>query len=118
MATKKKMKGFDRREVLFVDTYAQDASFEKAYRAYRSHRDDARADYQKYWSEFNPSGKEDYSDTFTQANLEKYWQDQTKNNNFKGTLEDFIRDYGLELDVWFINCGYDFSGVKEIILGS
>ena len=30
--------------------------------------------------------------------------------------KQFIKEYGLEMDVWFINCGYDFTGVKEIII--
>lgn len=117
---KKKMKNFERRETLFVDaanlSYT-DESFEKAYRAYREGRDGDYGDYQKYWSEFEPFDEKDYAETLTQENLEGYWQQQTKENNYKGTLEEFIKDYGLEMDVWFINCGYDFAGVKEIMFG-
>ena len=109
---KSKMKGFERKEVLIIDVGSMPQKFQDIY----YEREDRQHGYQKYWSEFNPSGKEDYSTTFTQKNLEDYWKDQTNDNNYKGSLEQFIKDYGLEMDVWFINCGYDFTGVKEIIL--
>jgi hypothetical protein len=105
------MKGFERKEILFLNVgdlprKAQDLLYEKEY----------RGDYNRYWSEFDPSDKQDYSDTLTQENLEQYWKDQVETNEFDGDLEDFIREYNLEFDVWLINCGYDFKGVKEIII--
>jgi hypothetical protein len=108
------MKGFQRKEVLIIEVHSMPQEFLDIY----YERDGRQHDYQKYWSEFDPGGKgqEDYGKTFTQENLESYWKDQTKTNNYKGTLEEFIKDYNLAMDVWFINCGYDFTGVTEIIL--
>lgn len=115
MATE--FKGFERVDTLFIDTSNMPDSFEEPYCLYRERRGgEYRGDYNKYWSEFNPYGDKDYSHTFTKTAVEDYWCHQTETNNYRGTLEQFIVDYGLELDVWFINCGYDFTGVKEIIL--
>jgi hypothetical protein len=109
----KTKKGFKRAEVLILDLHEMDQEFQDLF----YEREDRRHDYQRYYSEFDPSvSKEDYAQTFTQAHLEKYWKDQTNNNNYKGTLEEFIKDYGLKMDVWFINCGYDFTGIKIIII--
>jgi hypothetical protein len=48
--------------------------------------------------------------------IKDYWKDQVKTNNYKGTLEKFIKDYGLEFDVWFIEQKFDITGVDEILI--
>jgi hypothetical protein len=111
MKTKDK-KGFGEANVLFVSCYEMDEEFQTLFHK----RHDTHRGYNRYCSEFDPFGSTDYSHTFTQEYLTKYWQDQTNNNNYKGTLEQFVKDYGLELDLWFINCGYDFTGVRIIII--
>ena len=111
----KNKKGFERKPgILVVSFHDMDQEFQNLFQQ----RDDENRHhgYNRYWSEFNPDGKEDYSHTFTMVNVEQYWQDQTKNNHYKGTLEEFIKEYGLEMDIWFIKCGYDFTGVKEILI--
>ena len=112
----KNKKGFERASgVLIIHLYQMDDKFNDAWDAAR---DERSRGYNRYYSEFDPGGKgrEDYSKTFTQAHLEEYWQDQVNDNNYKGTLEEFINDYGLQLDVWFINSGYDFTGITQIII--
>lgn len=110
----KSKKGFKREEVLIISLRETGQEFRDLF--YK--RDDRHHGYNRYWSEFDPSDKEDYSHTFTQKNLEEYWQEQIKTNNYKGSLEEFIKDYNLEMDVWFINCAYDFTGVKIIIINN
>lgn len=114
----KNKKGFEREEVLIISRHQMSEEFELLLR-----EDNARSDYNryhegynKYSSEFDPRSREDYSKTFTKENLEDYWKGQIKSNNFEGSLQKFINDYGLELDVWFINCGYDFTGIRTIII--
>jgi hypothetical protein len=82
----------------------------------RIREDDAyhRSKINRHWSEFDPSGKEDYSDTYTKESMEEYWKDQCKDNGFKGSLQDFIQENCLEVDQWLIESGHDFKGVKEI----
>jgi hypothetical protein len=110
----KDKKGFREAHVLIISSYEMDSEFQNLF--YKRNEHDLKRGYNRYYSEFDPCGSDDYSDTFTQENLNQYWQDQTNDNNYKGSLEQFVKDYGLELDVWFINCGYDFSGVKIIII--
>jgi hypothetical protein len=111
---KKKMKGFEGKKVLVVSLHDMDREFQDLF--YKRSEEGHNRGYNRFWSELDPDDKEDYNDTFTMANIEQYWKDQTNNNNYKGTLEEFIEEYGLKVEVWFINCGYDFTGVKEIII--
>lgn len=108
----KNKKGFRREEVLFIELGDMDQKFKDLFyaRVGRTHG------YNRYWSEFDPAYGEDYGKSFSQEHLEQYWKDQTNKNNYKGTLDEFIKDYGLEMDVWFINCGYDFTGIKRILI--
>ena len=68
-----------------------------------------------FFSEFEPFGEEDYANTLTMKNIEEYWRDQTLTNNFQGTLEDFIGEYNLEVEIWLIKTGVDLKGVKKIL---
>jgi hypothetical protein len=111
---KKKKKGFKRSEVLIIDYHEMNKVFQDLFHKYYSN--EYESGYNRYYSEFDPCGKEDYSHTFTQKSLEQYWKDMVKENGFDGNLEKFVDEYGLAMDVWFINCGYDFTGIKEIII--
>jgi hypothetical protein len=108
----KNKKGFRRTEVLILELHEMDQEFQDLF--YK--REDRQHGLNRYWSEFDPDYGKDYGKSFAQEHLENYWKDQIKTNNYKGTLEEFIKEYGLEMDVWFINCGYDFTGVKMIII--
>jgi hypothetical protein len=57
---------------------------------------------------------EDYAEGM--AAIEDYHKDQVDTNNYKGTLEKFIKDYGLEFDVWMIEQKFNLKGVKRILI--
>ena len=46
--------------------------------------------------------------------IESYWEQQKKTNSYEGTLEQFIKDYGLAFEVWFIEQKFDLTGVDKI----
>ncbi len=46
----------------------------------------------------------------------KYWQEQVKDNNYKGDFEKFIEDYGLEFEIWFIKQKFNLDGVERILI--
>lgn len=45
-----------------------------------------------------------------------YWVDQTHTNNYKGTLDDFVVDYGLKFEVWLIEQDFDLENVDKICI--
>lgn len=48
--------------------------------------------------------------------IENYWKDQSDNNDFKGTLQEFIKEYGLDFEIWFIKQKFDLTDVDEILI--
>jgi hypothetical protein len=48
--------------------------------------------------------------------IEAYYKDQCRSNGFKGTLEDFIKDYGLEFEVWVIHQGFPLDDVDILLV--
>jgi len=107
----KKKSPFTRQEILIIDyALCPVAVQDKVKGQHNFHRDVLVP----FYSEFNPRGKEDYGSTLTSQKLEEYWKDQTKTNDFDGTIEEFIEDYGLQADKWLIDSGYNFSGIKHI----
>jgi hypothetical protein len=107
----KKKLPFTKQEILIIDyALCPEAVQNKIKKQHNFHRDVLVP----FYSEFSPCGKEDYASTLTNQKLEEYWADQTRTNNFKGTLEEFIEEYGLQADKWLIDCDYDFEGVKHI----
>lgn len=108
----KTKKGFKREEVLIISVHEQDQEFQDLF--YKE--EDRQHGYNRFWTEFEPYGKKDFSNTLTMKHIEKYWQDQSNNNHYKGSLKDFIKDYDLGLEIWFIESGYDFTGIKTIII--
>jgi len=106
------MKPFKREEVVIIQytncpEYVQDALRD----CHQFHNDM----YMPHISQLSPSGKETWKDTLTSENIEQYWKDQCKNNDYKDDLQQFIKDYGLTIDVWLIETGYDFTGIKTIL---
>lgn len=53
--------------------------------------------------------------------VEDYWEEQKKDNEYidvkyKESLDNFIKGYGLELDVWLINQKIDWTDVEKILI--
>jgi len=54
--------------------------------------------------------------------IEEYYKDQKETNyNFSkyvpcGTMEGFIKNYGLDFDIWFIKQNFDLEGVDRILV--
>ena len=67
-------------------------------------------------TEFDPWNDQSFSDSLTMANIVSYWKDQCETNDFKEDLEYFIKDYGLEFDVWIIKQNFDLTGIKKILI--
>lgn len=103
---------FKREEILIVEWYECPDEIKDALKKRFNFHNDVCI---QYVSEFDPyGGKQDYSDTFTMRKMEGYWKNQTKDNGFVGSLEDFIKEYDLVIDKWFIDSGYDFKGICTI----
>jgi hypothetical protein len=62
-------------------------------------------------SEFDP---ESWSKGMSE--VEAYWKDQKECRNYKGSLEDFIKDYALEFDIWFIQQNFDLTGIDQVLV--
>ncbi len=67
-------------------------------------------------TEFEPYDDLSFQDTLTMDNVEKYWKDQCETNNYKDNLDAFIKEYGLEFDVWIIKQNFDLTGIKKILI--
>jgi len=65
-------------------------------------------------SEFSPFERETWETAWSQKRLEKYHHDQVEFNKYKGDLDAFIKDYGLEFDVYMIEQGLDLKGIDAI----
>ena len=58
----------------------------------------------------------DFKDTLTMDRVTKYWKDQQDTNGFVGNLKEFIKDYGLEFDIWIIEQNFDLKDIKSIYI--
>lgn len=67
-------------------------------------------------TEFNPYDEDSFNETLTMDRIKKYWKDQCETNNYEGDLEAFIKEYGLEFDVWIIKQNFDLKGIKKILI--
>lgn len=69
-------------------------------------------------SEFTPGCDfgDSWKESLTQEELEKYYRDQCEENRFKGSLEDFIKKHGLELEKYLIDQKIDLTGIDEILI--
>lgn len=63
----------------------------------------------KWPMEFQP-------DDLTMDEITKYWEDQRDTNGFEGNLEEFIKEYGLEFEVWIIKQNFDLTNIKNIYI--
>jgi len=68
-----------------------------------------------YTSEMAPTGNELWSDILSHQAIESYWEDQSATNNYKGTLPEFIVDYGLTFDVWLLAQDFDLAVTKILV---
>ena len=48
------------------------------------------------------------------SEIDNYRTEQIASGNFKGTLKQFIKEYGLDFEVWFIEQNFDLEGVDEV----
>ena len=62
------------------------------------------------------SQEETWADNLTMESLQRYHQDQRDTNGYTGTLDEFIKGYGLVVDKWLIDCGVDLDGVEAIYI--
>lgn len=74
-----------------------------------------------HFSEFEPSSdSETWESTLTRSNLDSYYKDQVDTNDFKGSMIDFIKEYGLDVDVWLIEQieagNLSLNGVDKILI--
>ena len=67
-------------------------------------------------SEFQPFGEGTWKESFTKEQLKKYHEDQTQTNGFKGTLSEFIEEYGLQVDEYLMEQKIDLDGVEDILV--
>jgi hypothetical protein len=71
--------------------------------------------YLEFISEFSPEDTE-FWDTLTEEGIVEYWKEQTNENHYKGTLEQFITDYDLHVEKWILSLGFDLSIISKILL--
>ena len=57
-----------------------------------------------------------YDETLSMEQIESYWKDQCETNNFKGDLDDFIKDYGLKFEIWILEQKFDLTGIRKILI--
>ena len=56
-----------------------------------------------YGGEFDPnSDNETYADTLSLERIEEYYKVQCAENDFKGSFKEFIKNYGLDMEMWLI----------------
>ncbi len=67
-------------------------------------------------SEFTPFGKETWADSLTFKGIEEYYKDQCVTNLYNSTFNEFIKDYGLEFEVWLLAQDIDLTSIKNILI--
>ncbi len=72
----------------------------------------------KFHSEFEPDGEEqtDWSQSLTTEQLHQYHKDQVETNSYVGDLDQFVKDYGLEFEVWMLGQKIDLLGVTTVLI--
>lgn len=63
----------------------------------------------KFYSEFAPK-------EISRGAVEEYFRDQIETNDYTGNFDDFVKDYGLEVEMWIIDQEVDLSDVSEILI--
>ncbi len=71
--------------------------------------------YIKVFSEFNNG---DYGDNWhlTIGEIYGYWRDQQQNNNYEGTMDNFIIDYGLQFEMWLLEQEIDLRHIDLFLI--
>jgi hypothetical protein len=105
---------FKRLNVLIIDWNNCPENVQEVIKGYHAFQNDCYLD---FLSEFNyiHSGETDLSKQLTRANIEEYWQDQKKINGFKGSFEEFVKEYGLQIEMWLLDQDLDLTGVEKIL---
>jgi hypothetical protein len=107
--------GINRVEVLIINT--RHCPYEVTERLHELDvHDGHRPSFRLYISELSPYGDEDWS-RISMENIKFYWENQCARlgeYKYNGTLEEFIKDYGLTIDKWLIDSGIDLTGIKHI----
>lgn len=70
----------------------------------------------RWYTELEPYGEQDYQESMTMDSIKSYHKDQSETNGFKGSLDEFIDEYGLEFEVWMIEQKFDLAGIKNIYI--
>jgi uncharacterized protein YeeX (DUF496 family) len=84
----------------------------------RAFRNNTMLEYQSeltYLDDEDKKEGKDLTHCITWDNIESYYSDQCSNNNFKGSITDFISSYGLKVDAWLIKENIDLKGVHRIL---
>lgn len=67
--------------------------------------------------EFAPSGKETWADSLSFEGIENYHKDQRARGLYDSEdLNEFIKDYGLEFEVWLLAQNIDLTSIKSILI--
>lgn len=111
-------KGFECKQVLFINYIDMPDHIAKIICDMESFHNDC---YLNWGSDMEPAynSNEDWSNSCTLANMEKYWKEQRESNGDyckSETLEQFIKDYGLEVEKWIIDSGADLRGVQKVLI--
>lgn len=71
----------------------------------------------EFHSELGGNGAgETWETSCCQYALEDYYNDQVTTNNYKGSLEDFVKDYSLSLEKLLIDERVNLEGVESIMI--
>jgi hypothetical protein len=50
------------------------------------------------------------------SEVESYWKDQCNIKNYEGSFDNFIKDYYLKFDIWFMEQKFDLTGIDKILI--
>lgn len=62
-------------------------------------------------SEFNPADLANGVEC-----IKEYWRDQKSTNSYKGAFEKFVKDYGLQFEMWLVEQKFDLDGIDQIFI--
>lgn len=68
-------------------------------------------------SEFQPgTKKETWANQLTMKNIQQYYKEQVTDNGYKDSFNTFIKDHGLQFDLWLVNKKINLKDVEEIYI--
>jgi len=103
---------FKKKTVLVFEYTELPQEFKDEIRERHSFRNDITLE---YLSEFSPF-KETWGEALSEEGIEEYWKDQSETNGYKGTLVEFIKDYGLVFDKWLLDQKIDLTDISTIYI--